>query len=366
MKKASKMKRDISSGCHNISSEITLACEPANRIEVQLRYERGFCMMDLPLPSASPAKLYALLLKLRPIQPGTLMAFSGELVHGAWMRWLREAAPEVATWLHDGNKRRLFTCSSLLFPLSPPRMLEAERENIHLPLDPERTYTVRITLLLGELFPLFYDTLMNFHASTFHASTGSTRRPPFMQIGKQMFLLEEVMLDKNNRTGWTGFTPLATLVEQVQAVQFRGPETFRLEFASLTTFNRSNARSRGYGPHYARLPLPQYVFPGLVRRWEDIASPDLVGVIQKDLIDQYIQDDGIIITDYDLRTHHVKFTTHLQPGFIGSCKYQLRGPDTESDSPLTVRQQILLLAHLAFYCGVGYKTSMGMGRTRLE
>jgi CRISPR-associated endoribonuclease Cas6 len=320
-------------------------------------------MDDSPLSSAdTPAKLYALILKLRPIQYGTLMAFSGELVHGAWMRWIREAAPEVATWLHDGNKRRLFTCSSLLFPLSPVRMLEAERENVHLPLDPEKTYSVRITLLLGELFPLFYDTLMNFHTS---ALTGGTRRPPFMQIGKQVFLLEEVILDQDDRTGWTGFTPLSTLVERIQAHRLAGGESFRFEFDSLTTFNRSNARSRNYGPHYARLPLPQYIFPSLIRRWEDIASPDLVGVIEKDLIEQYMQDDGIIISDYDLRTHHVKFTTHLQPGFIGSCRYHLRGPDSKSDSALTVRQQILLLAHLAFYCGIGYKTSMGMGRTRV-
>jgi CRISPR-associated endoribonuclease Cas6 len=320
-------------------------------------------MMDLPLSSAAtPAKLYALLLKLRPIQHGTLMAFSGELVHGAWMRWIREAAPEVATWLHDGNKRRLFTCSSLMFPLPPARMLEAERENIHLPLDPEKTYSVRITLLLGELFPLFYDTLMNFHNSTL---TGGTGRPPFMQIGKQVFLLEEVILDQDDRTGWTGFTPLAELVEQIQVHRLAGGENFRFEFNSLTTFNRSNARSRSYGPHYARLPLPQYIFPSLIRRWEDIASPDLVGVIESDRIEQYIQDDGIIISDYDLRTHHVRFTTHLQPGFIGTCRYHLRGPDGRSDSPLTVRQQILLLAELAFYCGIGYKTSMGMGRTRV-
>jgi CRISPR-associated endoribonuclease Cas6 len=319
--------------------------------------------MDSPLPSATPARLYALVLKLRPIQYGTLMAFSGELVHGAWMRWLRESAPAVATWLHDGNKRRLFTCSSLLFPLPPQRMLEAERENIHLPVDPEKTYTIRITLLLGELFPLFYDTLMNFHA----APTRGTRRPPFIQIGKQMFLLEEVILDKDDRTGWTGFTPLTTLVEQVQAVHMGGTENIRLEFDSLTTFNRNNARSRGYGPHYARLPLPQYIFPTLMRRWEDIAPPELVDVIQKDRIEQYIQDDGIIITDYNLKTHYVTFTTHLQPGFIGSCEYQLRGPDesTGSSAPLTVRQQILLLASLAFYCGIGYKTSMGMGRVRL-
>ena len=318
--------------------------------------------MDSPLSGTTPARLYALMLKLRPIQSGTLMAFSGELVHGAWMRWLRDSAPEVATWLHDGNKRRLFTCSSLLFPLSPHRMLEAERENIHLPLDPEKTYAIRITLRLGELFPLFYDTLMNFHAAT-----SDSRRPPFIQIGKQIFLLEEVILNTENRMNWTGFVPLEKLIEQVQTSRFGGVEALRIEFDSLTTFNRSNARSRGYGPHYARLPLPQYIFPGLVRRWEDIAPPDLVNVIQKERIDQYIQDDGIIITDYDLKTHHVKFTTHVQPGFVGTCKYLLRGPDeaTGPDTPLTVRQQIVLLANLAFYCGIGYKSSMGMGRVRL-
>jgi len=28
------------------------------------------------------------------------------------------------------------------------------------------------------------------------------------------------------------------------------------------------------------------------------------------------------------------------------------------------RQQMLLLAQLAFYCGIGYKTAMGMGQVR--
>src|SRR3989440_4164432 len=132
--------------------------------------------MDTPLSSTAPAKLYAILLKLRPLQPGTLMPFSGELVHGAWMRWLRGAAPDVATWLHDGNKRRLFTCSSLQFPLPVQRKLEVERTNVHLPLDPEKTYTVRITLLLGELLPFFHDALMHFNAKERGA-----KKPLFMQ-----------------------------------------------------------------------------------------------------------------------------------------------------------------------------------------
>ncbi len=40
-------------------------------------------MIDLSF--SSPANLYAMLLKLRPLEQGMLMPFSGELVHGAWL-----------------------------------------------------------------------------------------------------------------------------------------------------------------------------------------------------------------------------------------------------------------------------------------
>ena len=315
--------------------------------------------MDGPFASAAPARLYAFLLKLRPVRPGTLMPFSGELVHGAWLHWLRCAAPDVATWLHDGNRRRFFTCSSLQFPVSQQRALEAERENVHLPLDPQQVYVVRITLLLGELFPLFYAALMRFNASGTESGNA-----PCMQIGRQLFRLEEVVLNNDDPSGWTGFTSLSSLVEKTKRLRLSSVQPLTLEFASLTTFNRNNMRSKSYGPHYARLPLPQYVFPGLLRRWEDIAPPELAHVVQKELIEQYIQDDGVIVADYDLRTHRLKFTTHQQQGFIGTCKYHLRDSDEGMHSALSLRQQLLLLAQLAFYCGVGYKTSMGMGRTR--
>jgi len=289
------------------------------------------------------------------------MAFSGELVHAAWLSWLGSAAPEVGSWLHEGNKRRLFTCSSLQFPFPASRMCEAERGNVHMPLTPEKTYTIRITLSLGELFPLFHSALMDFNTKG-----SSSRKPPFMQLGKQQFLLEEVVADNDDTSGWTGFTSFDKLAEKARTLKLGRMEPLTLEFASLTTFNRSNTRNRMYGPHPALLPLPQYVFPGLARRWQELALPEMVGLIQGDRIEQYAMDDGIIIADYNLKPHTVKFTTHWQQGFVGKCKYLLRGPDeaTTEEAPLTVRQQILLLAQLAFYCGVGYKTSMGMGRAR--
>jgi len=317
--------------------------------------------MDTPFPIMAPAKLYAFLLKLRPLQYGTLMPFSGELVHAAWLDWLRSAAPDVATWLHEGNKRRVFTCSSLQFPVSVARMRDAERDNVHLPVDPEKTYTIRISLLLGDLFPVFHDALMNVHVQGYGA-----KKPPFMQLGKRSFLLEEVIASNDDPTSWTGFTSFAHLLDKAKSLKLGRLEPLTLEFASLTTFNRGDAKDKAYGNHYARFPLPYYVFPNLAKRWQELAPPELVGVIQPERIEQYCQDDGIIIAEYDLKPHQVKFTTHPQIGFVGTCKYSLRGPDepTTEEAPLTVRQQILLLAQLAFYCGVGAKTAMGLGRVR--
>lgn len=318
--------------------------------------------MEMAFTSTAPANLYAFLLKLRPLQRGTLMPFSGELVHGAFLKWLIAAAPDVGAWLHEGQKRRLFTCSSLHFPHPTHRFLHAERENIHLPLDPEKTYTLRLTLLLGELFPLFYEALMK--VSTAQAGTASL---PFLRLGKQLFLLEEVMLTKDDAPGWTGFTSLGTLVEQAKAMRCSSSATLTLEFGSLTTFSRGTSKS-GYGTHHVMFPQPQFIFSNLLRRWEDIAPPELTWLVQRERIEQYLQEDGIIVTDYDLNAHHVHFTTHLQRGFVGSCTYQLRGTDEKraSDMSLTLRQQIYLLAQLAFYSGIGYKTAMGLGQARLK
>jgi CRISPR-associated endoribonuclease Cas6 len=317
--------------------------------------------MEMSFAPTTPAKFYAFRLKLRPLQSGTLMPYSGQLVHGAWLNWLKEVAPDVATWLHDDNKRRAFTCSSLEFPIARERMLEAERKNVHLPLNPDKTYTVRITLLLGELFPLFYNALAEFNTKQL-----VTKQQPFMRIGKQLFSLDEVVISNEDPTGWTGFTSVSTLVEKAKALKLAALEPLTLEFASLTSFNRTNERNKAYGIYFARLPLPQYIFPGLARRWRELVPPELVDVVQEDAIEHYIQDDGMIVADYNLKTHHVRFTTHEQPGFVGTCTYHLRKSPKEvttPEAPPTIRQQILLLAQFAFYCGVGHKTSMGLGRT---
>lgn len=310
----------------------------------------------------APDRLYALSIKLRPLERGTLMPFSGELIHAAWLDWLRTAAPEVATMLHDGNQRRLFTCSSLQFPLPWQRIREAEHDNHPLPLDPAKVYTIRLTLLLGELFPLFYSSLMSTSIKT--EATGTQ---PFMRIGQQAFLLEGVISSPESASSWAGYTSFGELVERARAWRCRKVEELEIEFATLTTFHRGNANSP-YGKHYALLPYPQYIFPWLARRWQELAPPELASTIQEERIERYIEADGMVIEDHALHTHRVQFSRHPQRGFLGACTYSLRGPD-EADIPsgqLSVRQQIVLLSQLAFYTGVGYKTTMGMGQVRTK
>ncbi|HEU5382395.1 MAG TPA: hypothetical protein VFV38_43835 [Ktedonobacteraceae bacterium] len=43
--------------------------------------------MAPPSIASAPARLYALHLRLRPLQSGTLLPFSGEQAHGAFLRW---------------------------------------------------------------------------------------------------------------------------------------------------------------------------------------------------------------------------------------------------------------------------------------
>ncbi|HLZ63589.1 MAG TPA: CRISPR system precrRNA processing endoribonuclease RAMP protein Cas6 [Ktedonosporobacter sp.] len=113
-----------------------------------------------------------------------------------------------------------------------------------------------------------------------------------------------------------------------------------LEFASLTTFNRGS-KKMGYDAYPLLIPQPEFVFRNLARRWEDIAPPELIGLVESERLERYLQEDDIIIVDYDLRPHQMNFTTHQQHGFLGTCTYQLRGfneaPTAERPSPCVSR-----------------------------
>jgi len=75
-----------------------------------------------------PAQPYTLLLHLRLLRRVALIPFSSELVQGAFFIWLLTVALDAAARLHEGQKRRFFTCSNLLFDSSLSGLLKARRK----------------------------------------------------------------------------------------------------------------------------------------------------------------------------------------------------------------------------------------------
>ncbi len=67
----------------------------------------------------------------------------------------------------------------------------------------------------------------------------------------------------------------------------------------------------------------------------------------------------VSVSDYELHTGKSVFATHAQKGFMGSCTYQVK-------SQQGCTPQVAVLAEFARYCGVGSKTTSGMGQVRIE
>ena len=73
------------------------------------------------------------------------------------------------------------------------------------------------------------------------------------------------------------------------------------------------------------------------------------------------------LTSVESKSRMLDFGKHKAIGFVGSCAYQFfveRQSDGKGDTEML--RLANLLADFAFYCGTGYKTTMGMGQTRRQ
>lgn len=113
-----------------------------------------------------------------------------------------------------------------------------------------------------------------------------------------------------------------------------------LNFLSPTSFKQS----QGIQP----FPLPELVFGNLQRRWNAFAPEEM----KLNAVDW----EGLV-SAYELKTYALKLEGGSEIGAQGWVRY--RFPVAEQAKVATI------LAHFAFFSGVGRKTSMGMGQAQL-
>jgi CRISPR-associated endoribonuclease Cas6 len=101
------------------------------------------------------------------------------------------------------------------------------------------------------------------------------------------------------------------------------------------------------------LPLLDLVFGSLLDRWQAFAPLALNPDLRRFAAEQ------VAVARYRLRTRALPFKPGaMQVGFSGECLFVALRRDRYWLSVLH------LLADFAFYAGVGYQTSMGMGQAR--
>ncbi len=290
--------------------------------------------------------LYALQLRLSPVEAGELRLNTGAPAQAAFLDLLRQVDPELTARLHAADLRRPYTLGLLrgFDHLDARTRAEVMAGARALPVTPGAVFWLRVTILDAELFQSFTRAMLE-HAGSL-----------IMRIGGARFAVTRVLgMPEPGERGpsWVGHATFADLLAD------RTPtRQWRFEFATPTAFSLGQ---RAWGKAFALFPDPGQVWRSLARMWETFAPAQLsmaaMALTPRDLAE--FCDEALVVTRYQLETQYLPGARFGQAGFQGTVEYTLM-----HDLQAPAAQWLAPLARFALYAGVGYKTSMGMGQTR--
>uniref|UniRef100_B8HXC7 CRISPR-associated protein Cas6 n=1 Tax=Cyanothece sp. (strain PCC 7425 / ATCC 29141) TaxID=395961 RepID=B8HXC7_CYAP4 len=265
----------------------------------------------LPLPHLKSTALHILVIHLGVAESGALPVESGRAVHAQVLDWFRMADPAISEAIHKSQES----------PLSLSGLV-GKRRKVGVRAGDE--FYFRIGLLDGSLIEPLLSGLEKWGDKPF-----SLAKCPFVFRSINML---------PGTDPWVGSSDYALLTQTPATL-----DNLALKLLSPTSF-KSNA-GQGIQP----FPLPESVFGNLHRRWNVFAP--------KELQFPKIQWSGLV-SDYDLKTQKLRMENSVEIGAVGWVRY--RFPDPEQARIATI------LAHFAFFAGVGRKTAMGMGQVVLD
>ncbi|MGC9770988.1 CRISPR-associated endoribonuclease Cas6 [Fervidobacterium islandicum] len=259
---------------------------------------------------------YSPILILKSLDDGTINHYAGKKIHGWFFKVLKQADEVVSSILHSNISDKSFTVSSFL------------GHNVSKPIQIEKgkNYTIRITLLEDRIFELFTNQVFE----------EKLKNAP-VQIENVEFTVEGYTLDQTHK--WSGFISEEELFkidhsERIIKMKFYTPTCFRI------------------GDLHLREPDPEKVFTSILRKFNKYSSIK----IDESIAERFKE---IKIKEQDTIQKRVYFPNFYIQGFVGTVVFEV--PDDE---------KLLLAAHVlsefAFYSGVGYKSTMGLGQAKRE
>ena len=178
---------------------------------------------------------------------------------------------------------------------------------------------------------------------------------PSIRLGGATFQLSRLVASGAETKDWSGAKIYEDLIESA------GTEPrMRVRFYSPTAFRELSPR----GQKTRNEPTIDLVrcYQSWINKWNAFAP---MQIDKPALLDFVARHAGLTVVESKSRM--LDFGKHKAIGFVGGCAYQFF---VERQSEGRVDTDMLRLANLladfAFYCGTGYKTTMGMGQTRRQ
>lgn len=245
-------------------------------------------------------------LRLRPTGSGAAPPWTGQLVSAWLLDALRRVEPELTATLQSSSGLKPYTVS----PLTD---------------EPDEALTVRVTSLRADVTAAVLAALPAQTESVIHLS-------------EQLFTVDSVTTET-----WD----YADLLREATLGR-RPARRVRLSFVTPTTFRQTKGRLD------VPLPLPELVFGSLMDRWQAFATvslhPDLGDFIH----------ECVALSYHRVRSRMVALGDWGSvAGFVGDTTFTIHSSDS------FWRGQVHLLAAFAAVGGVGRRTTLGLGQTRL-
>jgi len=258
----------------------------------------------------------SIVIKLRPKGEIKVTGHGGENLYHLVLDMLGKKDSHVAEKVRN-SKNEFLTISPFLKGVK-----SLHRNTLLLP---NQSASFRLTYLKRELLDPLINGFLFF-----------TDKAEPLPLSSGEVVVEKVDWQKGTRAHFTSLEEIFSCAQ---------PEkTIVLEFCSPTLFLN--------GGKDKNFPLPEYVFSSLLKKWKTFSEIEMPSKIKKEL-------RKIRAAQYRLLTVHVPFTEQLITGFIGKVWYEL-----EDEMSNEIKKALNALADFAFYSGVGYKTSIGMGQVR--
>lgn len=297
-------------------------------------------------PQNARSELFSLLLRLHPVEVGSVSPGSGNQVQATFLDMVRQGEPALAEWLHAPNQRRPYTLSLLqgFNHLSPEQLAEAINRNQSIAVTPGQVYWLRITMLDATVFRSFVRYLLA-QASSLTVRIGEAR----FELSRMISVPEA----QHGTTSWVAYSSF----EELHTLR-SAHKRYHFEFATPTAFSLGQ---KSWGKLLKIFPEPADVFESLARHWNCFAPENLrlsnAGLSPRDIASWCAE--MVMVTGYHLETRHLPSSKFGQTGFLGDVTYEVKG------NPIAPQALWLsTLARFALFSGVGYKTTMGMGQAR--